>query len=104
MWETVGFNRPGFKSVPPAPEKVTATLVGPTTARLACEPTQRTERYRIWKKVVGVDAEFVRVETRHAADVLMEDLPANARIELAMSAANRGGESAKSESVTLVTG
>ena len=104
MWETVGFNRPGFKSVPDAPENVTSVLVSPTSAKLKCDAAPRAERYRIWKKVVGVDSEFVLVETRSESDFVVEDLPPNATVELAMSAVNGGGESARSEVVSVRTG
>ena len=103
MWETVGFNRPGFKSVPEAPANVTAVLVSPTSVKVQCDAAPRAERYRIWKKVVGVDADFVLVETRSESDFVVEDLPPNAAVELAMSAVNSGGESGKSDSVIVVT-
>ena len=103
MWETVGFNRPGFKSVPEAPENVTAVLVSPVSAKLQSDAAPRAERYHIWKKVVGVDADFVLVDTRSESDFLVQDLPPNATVELAMSAVNRGGESARSEPASIVT-
>ena len=50
-----------------------------------------------------VDAEFVLVDTRADLDFTLEGLPRNATIQVALSAANSGGESAKSAVVTVVT-
>ena len=103
MWETVGFNRPGFRSIPAIPANLVATLVGTNSAAMSWDPAQRAERYYIWKKVVGVDPELVLVETRSELDFVLEGLPRHATVELAISAVNSGGESAKSQVVTIVT-
>ncbi len=102
MWETVGFNRPGFASLPTVPSKLSAVLMG-TSALIKWSASKRAVSYRVWKKVLGVDEEFVFVESRDALDFLFEGLPAGKTIQIVISAVNSGGESAKSEVVTVVT-
>ena len=103
MWEQVGFNRPGFISVPAIPLNLTAILVGPSAVALKWDAAERAARYRIWKKVVGVDTEMVEVTTREDLDFILEGLPTGKTIELAVSAVNDGGESQLSEVKTVVT-
>ena len=103
MWEAVGFKRPGFKSVPEVPTEVVAEPISPTSVVVKGKPSARAERYRLWKKVEGVDAEFVEVATRVGLDFFLEGLPPGATIQLAVSAVNSGGESQLSQTVSIVT-
>ena len=103
MWEKVGFNRPGFVSVPAIPLNLLAVLVGPAAVALKWNRAERATRYRIWKEVVGVDAEMVEVTMREDFDFVLEGLPSGKTIQLAVSAVNSGGESQLSETVSVVT-
>ena len=103
MWEAVGFKRPGFKSVPEVPTEVVAESISPTSVVVKGKQSARAERYRLWRKVEGVDAEFVEVATRVGFDFLLEGLLLGSTIQLAVSAVNSGRESRLSEAVTVVT-
>jgi hypothetical protein len=63
----------------------------------------RAEHYRVWKRVIGVEAEFVNVDSPTDANFTLENLPAHASVEIAVSAVNNGGESDLSASITIVT-
>jgi len=52
--------------------------------------------------VVGVDTEYLTVGSRSELDFVIEGLPAGAQVEIVVSAINNGGESAKSEKITVV--
>lgn len=97
-----GLNIPGAQAIPSVPINLTAALLN-AAALLKWDAAERAERYRIYKKVIGVDADFVLVDSREELDYMLEALPANATIQLAVSAMNNGGESALSEAVTIVT-
>ncbi len=103
LWTAFGLNKPGALETPDAPEQLKATLIGPTAVALKWEPATRAEYYRVFKKVVGVDDDFVAVGSPADIDFTIENLPANATIEIQISAINNGGESARSTSVTVVT-
>ena len=102
-WTSFGFNKPGVRSTPAVPEAPIVTLVSPTSAALNWKKTARAERFRVYKKVVGIDPEIVLVETREELDFLMDGLPPGATIQLAITAVNNGGESQLSETVSIAT-
>jgi len=102
-WKWFGFNMPGAQVTPDVPENLIATLINPTTAGLKWDTAPRTDYYRVWKKVVGVDEELVDAGDATHPNFTFESLPANATIELAVSAVNNGGESQKSEVARIVT-
>jgi hypothetical protein len=100
-WIEFGFNKPGLKETPPAPTGVSVTLMAPDGALVKWGRTARAEYYRVWKRVVGVDAEFVAVGSPGDLDLALEGLPKNVQIEIAVSAVNNGGESPKSAGVII---
>jgi len=103
-WIAFGFNMPGILAVPETPTNVTAVLIGPGAVAVKWRKAARATSYRIYRKVIGVDAEFVLVDTRSDLDFVVEGLPTNAQLEIAVAAANNGGDSAISESFIVVTG
>ncbi|MBA4147158.1 MAG: fibronectin type III domain-containing protein [Verrucomicrobia bacterium] len=102
-WVEFGFNKVGAKPTPDAPTGVTAVLIGTNAISVKWPPTARAEHYRGWKRVVGVDAEMVFVGSTADLDMLMEELPGNAEVEVALSAVNNGGESVRSTVVIVRT-
>lgn len=103
LWTAFGLNKPGAFETPDAPEGLQATLIGPGVGALRWNGAPRAEYYRVWKRVVGVDAEFLAAGSPADLDFTLEGLPPGTTIEIAISAVNNGGESARSEKVTLVT-
>jgi fibronectin type 3 domain-containing protein len=85
------------------PRNVVAVLVGPTAVSVKWDRAARAGHYRVWKRELGVDEQFVAVRSTGDRDITIEGLPHNATIEIAVSAVNNGGESARSAVVTLVT-
>ncbi|MFN7140463.1 MAG: fibronectin type III domain-containing protein, partial [Limisphaerales bacterium] len=92
---------PGARSTPPAPENVSTTLVGHDAVAVKWEPAPRARHYRVWKKVSGVDEEFVPVGSPADRDFTLENLPSESVVEIAVTAVNRGGESRKSAVITV---
>jgi hypothetical protein len=102
-WKAFGFKKPGAQVTPDVPQGVSATLIGPTAAAVKWTAAPRAEHYRVWKKVVGIDEDFVNVGSPADLDFTLEELPSASSIEVALSAVNDGGESAKSQFITVVT-
>jgi hypothetical protein len=101
-WLAFGFNMPGAKEVPPAPQNVVAVLMGLTAMSLKWGASARAEYYRVWKKVEGVDTEFVAVGNPADLDFTLEGLQAGQTVKIAISAVNNGGESVKSTILEVV--
>jgi hypothetical protein len=103
VWEDFGLKRPGIRSLPDVPTGVTVTLVGPTAISVKWAKAARASNYRVWKKIVGVDEDFVLVDSRTDLDLTIEGLPTGKTIEIVVSASNNGGESARSVMVSVIT-
>ncbi|MBA4149956.1 MAG: fibronectin type III domain-containing protein [Verrucomicrobia bacterium] len=102
-WVTFGFNKPGAQEKPAVPVGLTAVLIGETSVSFKWPPAARADQYRIWARVVGVDAVLGSVALRGDLDFTLEQLPRNSVVEVALSALNNGGESAKSTILTVTT-
>ena len=77
-WERFGFNKPGAMSLADVPENVSAVLIGLNAAAIKWEASARADYYRVWKKVIGTDDDFVAVGSPADLDFTLENLPANA--------------------------
>ncbi len=102
-WLSFGLNKPGALETPDTVTDVVATLIGPTAAALKWTTTARAEFYHVWKRVEGVDEDYVLVGSPADLDFTIENLPTNARIDVCVSAVNNGGEGPRSEAVAVLT-
>lgn len=102
-WKTFGFNMPGAQETPEAPLNLVAVLIGNNAISLKWDAAPRAEYYRVSKRVVGVDTEFVAVGIPADLDFTLEGLPSNKDVELVVSAVNNGGESEQSVIATVKT-
>ncbi|MDB6024344.1 MAG: hypothetical protein JWM68_567 [Verrucomicrobiales bacterium] len=102
-WKSFGLNMPGADETPDGVGAVTAVLIGPNTAALKWNAPARAQYYHVFKRVLGVDAEFVLVGSPADLDFNLENLPAGSHVDIVVAAVNSGGEGQRSEVVTLVT-
>jgi hypothetical protein len=102
-WKVFGLNLPGATAIAEIVEGLKATLIGPTAVALKWDASARAEYYRVFKKVIGVDAEFVAVGSPADLDMTLEGLPSNATVEIYVVAVNNGGECQPSAKVTITT-
>ena len=102
-WINFGFKQPGADATPDVPEEVKVTQITPTSAEVKWEAPARAERYRVWMKVRGVDADYVAIGSPTDPDFMLEELPPNATLDFVITALNNGGESPVSEVVTITT-
>lgn len=103
LWLAFGFNMPGQRQTPDMPKNVSATLIGANAIRVKWDAAPRAEHYRVWKKVVGVDLDYVQVGGPFDLDFDIEALPANSAVEIQVSAVNNGGESPRTTKMTVMT-
>ncbi|MBA4149571.1 MAG: fibronectin type III domain-containing protein [Verrucomicrobia bacterium] len=102
-WLAFGFKKPGAKAIPDVPQNVIAVLIGANAISVKWEGAARAAYYRVWKKVIGVDADYVSVGSPADLDFIMEGLPGNSQVEVLVSAMNNGGESQMSTVVLVQT-
>ncbi|MFN7140245.1 MAG: fibronectin type III domain-containing protein [Limisphaerales bacterium] len=101
-WVLFGFNKPGAKETPPAPTGVTAVLIGATAVSVKWQAAARADHYRVWVRVEG-EENFDPMGSPADLDQTLEGLSANTNFEIAVSAVNNGGESAKSKVAKVTT-
>ena len=102
-WVAFGLNMPGAAETPDVPVDVHAILISNTAVTVSWDGAPRADYYRLWRRIVGVDAELVAVGNPGETSLTLIGLPANAQVEIAVSAVNSGGESQKSAIVTIAT-
>lgn len=102
-WLRFGLNQPGLKERPGIPGKVAVTLRAGNVISVKWKAAIRAERYRVWMKIVGVDADALLVGSPADLSFTIENLPAGATVEISVSAVNNGGESVRSEVLTVST-
>ncbi len=102
-WTTFGFNKPDATETPEAPTGLSAILIGPTAASTKWDASARADYYRVWMKIHGSNADYETVGSPADLDFTLENLPANAAVDIAITAVNNGGESALSEPITVNT-
>ncbi|MDB6023976.1 MAG: hypothetical protein JWM68_199 [Verrucomicrobiales bacterium] len=102
-WRAFGLNLPGAQQTPDAVEGLIVTLIGPNAAAAKWPTTARAEHYRVWRRVLNVDAEYIAIGSPVDLDFTIENLPSNAMVDIALSAVNNGGEGPLSEPVRIVT-
>ncbi|MBA4147542.1 MAG: fibronectin type III domain-containing protein [Verrucomicrobia bacterium] len=102
-WFAFGFKKPGARATPDVPLNLLAVLIGTNAISMKWDGAPRAEYYRVWKKVIGVDADYVSVGSPADLDFTIEGLPGNSQVEVVVSAVNNGGQSAWSTAVLVQT-
>ncbi|MDB6027923.1 MAG: hypothetical protein JWM68_4146 [Verrucomicrobiales bacterium] len=102
-WKAFGLNMPGAEQTPEPVDGLMATLIGPNAGALKWNAPARAKFYHVFQRIVGVDADYVLVASPDDPDCTLEALPANASIDIQVSAVNDGGEGQRSDTVTIVT-
>ena len=101
-WHAFGLNRPADAETPEAPSFTTA-LAGPNHSLLAdWDDSLRAARWRVWIKVIGVDADFRSVLTVTESDATIPDLTPGSTVEVRVTSVNDAGESAPGPVASVV--
>src|SRR5260221_3705217 len=103
-WYYFGLVPPAGAEAPGVPDGLTAHQVGPASAAAGWAASPRAEKYRPFKKVDGVDADFDALDLTSETQVLLESLPAKATVHFKVTAYNAAGESAPSAAATVIRG
>ena len=100
-WYYFGLVPPAGSQTPGVPDSLNAHQVGPTSAAAGWASSPRATKYRPFKKVDGVDKDFVALDLTSETQVLLENLPAKATVHIQVTAYNAAGESSASAEVSL---
>jgi hypothetical protein len=101
-WMAFGFNMPGAEKTPDVPEHVTARSLVAGEIEVQCDAAPRAKHYRVFTRVVGgASQDFAAVGSPTDPNLTLTGQTSGTQMEVCMSAVNNGGESAKSQVVTV---
>ena len=101
IWYAFGFNPP---AAPQTPDQVEGLVVTPGSgvALADWDDTPRAARYHVEIQIVGVDANFRRVQTVTESDATISSLPAGQTVRVRIIAVNDAGDGPPSAVVEVV--
>ncbi len=101
-WYAFGLSRPVDEEIPEIAINLIllASVVGAVIADW--DDALRADRYRVWRKIVGTDADFVPVATVYDSDATLTGLPSGATLQVYVTSVNDAGESAPSAIMEIV--
>ncbi len=103
-WETFGLNIPADPTPPEVVTGLSVTPAGPGKGLAAWAHARRATGYRVFQKVVGVDADFVFVERVQDLEFTLKGLTAGQTVAVAVAATNEAGDAPLSVAVDWVVG
>ena len=105
-WYSFGLNPPAAPATPEVVEGLALNSMGAGAGVVLAswDHAPRAERYRVFKQVVGVDAELVPVETVHDTQFAFTGLTPGQTLRVQIVAANEAGSANPSEVSTIVVG
>lgn len=101
-WYQFGLNRPADPATPGVPFNVTATPLGNGRVLAQLDISRRANSHNFYKKIVGTDAEPVKVINTGGTQHTIEGLPVGSTVEITVTGVNDAGEGQPSEPVTVV--
>ena len=101
-WDAFGLNAPGAAETPDAPEALVLTPGAPGHLLADWADARRADRYRVWVKVEGVDADFRAAATVTDSDATLNTFPSGRTVRVRVTAANDAGESTPSAEAQAV--
>lgn len=100
-WLSFGLNMPGVEEAPEMPENIRVQVSNQTSALITFDRPARATYYRIYQRVVDLDAEPVYIGSPTDPNFTAENLRRGATIEFCLQAVNSGGESAMTEPIAV---
>jgi hypothetical protein len=98
-WHAFGLNRPAAVGLPEVPEGLLVLIGGPGHLLAKWDAAPLGERYRVYRKIMGVDSDFVLVKTTTETEADVNSMVTGQVVKVRVSAVNEAGESTLSEPV-----
>jgi hypothetical protein len=98
-WRAFGLNLPSAVGLPDMPEGLKVSGGGPGHLLAEWESAALGERYRIYRKIVGVENEYVLVKTVTEAEANLNTMTTGQVVRVRVSAVNEAGEGPLSDPV-----
>ena len=105
-WRILGLNAPDSRATPKAPRKLKverkAGESGGSDVLVAWQPAVRASSYRVFRKVEGVDEEFVAMDDVATTNLVLHNQPVDKVVSIRVKGLNEAGEGPAAESQALL--
>jgi hypothetical protein len=101
-WYQFGLNRPADPATPGAPFSLQASAIGGGKVLAQISGARRANSFNFYKQVVGTDPEPVKLENTPATQLIIEELPMGATVNVTVTGVNNAGEGPASDPVNVV--
>ena len=101
-WLAFGLNLPGASNLPDPVDGLMLTAGGAGVVLCHWSNPPRATRYRVFKQIVGVDANFIAAATVSDSDYTFTGLPTGKTVNIRIVSANDAGEAQPSNTVQIV--
>jgi hypothetical protein len=101
-WYDFGLVRPMDGDQPGIPMNVVVTVMGGGKLLVQCAGARRANSFNYYRKIIGTDAEPVKVENQPGTTYVIEAMPVGATVEVTMTAVNDTGEGHASAPLSVV--
>jgi hypothetical protein len=92
-WAAFGLNRPAARPVPAPPRQLRVAGAGRSHLLASWQAPAHAQRFRIFKQIVGVDADFVLAATVTDTSVNLNTFASGTVVRVRLTAVNDAGES-----------
>ncbi len=101
-WMAFGLNMPGASNLPDVPDLPVLTAGAPGHVIADWPDVARADHYRVYKKVAGVDPDFLFALSVNDSDATLPGLPGGVAVSIRVTATNDSGESQPSLEAQIV--
>jgi hypothetical protein len=101
-WLAFGLNLPGATNLPEPADGLVLTAGGPGVVLADWSDASRATRYRVFKQVTTVDANFVAADTVNDSDCTLSGLPGGKTVRVQIVSANDAGQGLPSATAEIV--
>lgn len=101
-WYDFGLSPPADPAQPGQPTNLHATALGNAHVLVQIDGARRVNSFNFYKKVVGVDANPVKLLNDQGTQQTFQGLPVGATVEFTVSGVNDAGEGQPSDPVSVV--
>jgi hypothetical protein len=102
LWLAFGLNLPGATNLPDPADNLVLTAGGPGVVLADWSDASRATRYRVFKQVLTVDANFVAADTVNDSDCTFSGLPSGKTVRVQIVSANDAGQGQPSAVAEIV--
>jgi len=101
-WYDFGLNRPADGAQPGLPMHVVASAIGSGRVLVQLAGARRANSFNYYRQITGTDPKPVKVQNTQGTQLVIDNLPAGATVQITVAAVNDAGEGQPSAPISVV--